>query len=789
MEMNGIISVSTPRITINAKQVTTTIVAGVCLFSGFMVGLRLPVNALFRSQTVDYSKITWIENELSKKTLAVSIGSPEHPLPAPLQVNVEFVPYVLSAEKAKSRVGAHTLTQAKNKKSNIVALQKALNALVERQRLAQKIEQAKQINLFDDYQRATETLRTEFVSAVDPIRGKSLVASVRSSFQRPIVQESASPLPPVLGAMESSKKPGFPNGEQKNNEVNAAISFTFPKKRQAKADEAPLVVESIPTEPIAEPIAEVTEVTYPVNAATHEAATRNAVVREAAEQFDHKIDQKVNTQTVASTEAVKTNLSSAEITETHFSGELTKEEKLALSDDLLNSELQQEAVLKAHKITANWTRNSNPPQSVTLAQSKIGERGPDLNEKMVDPTQTLTPIEPEVAHGFVDSSVLPEATPDSKKGDCRILDNQSFTAPSNTNLTGTGENSQICPERKEWISKNWNGRGWVKLEGSQMFNTLMFYPAPNGEPTLLLNQNAVALLAITSGVHIAKGAGIVIGTVPPGFKVDFAGRAEETQYFESSGKRYFAILNAEPGANVVELLSDKNQTLSATVFTPIIEDTITYLDLSAPISSSIPIQVVKNGTPNDPEVVGLTVGISTQSGIQGITQSDGKVLLRNVNMVRGYPIFIDVASKTGQEQSYTYRYELSELPKEGVFVVNQINEHSLYKWLHQLKQGLSDQSAMVVGFFDRKRFDGFHNHHFVSVEAMGAKLGLEPLNYSILWDGQISSSEPLEGDLPRFMSVQVPEGLSQIKLNDETNQAVYSKLIPISPRVIHVVSE
>jgi hypothetical protein len=142
-----------------------------------------------------------------------------------------------------------------------------------------------------------------------------------------------------------------------------------------------------------------------------------------------------------------------------------------------------------------------------------------------------------------------------------------------------------------------------------------------------------------------------------------------------------------------------------------------------------------------------------------------------------------------QERGYTYRYVMKNRNRVGDYVVNQIAEKTLFHWIKQVKQGLSDQSAMIVGFFNRKRLGGFKEHHFVKTIPQTAKFGLEPLNFSVLWNGKISSTEPLEGDSPRFMSVQVPEGLSQVSLTRESGTPVISELIPVSPRVIHVVSE
>ena len=162
--------------------------------------------------------------------------------------------------------------------------------------------------------------------------------------------------------------------------------------------------------------------------------------------------------------------------------------------------------------------------------------------------------------------------------------------------------------------------------------------------------------------------------------------------------------------------------------------------------------------------------------------------LTGVRTIPGYPVFVDVSSKSHEAQGYTYRYELKHPDSQGVYVLNEIADASLNHWLSQVSRGLSDQGAMVVGSIDRSRIDGFKNTYTARVNPVTAQLGLDPINYSILWDGALSESDPLEGDLPRFMAVQVSEGLSQITLTQENREIIHTDLIPVSPRVIHVVS-
>jgi hypothetical protein len=441
----------------------------------------------------------------------------------------------------------------------------------------------------------------------------------------------------------------------------------------------------------------------------------------------------------------------------HFSPELTKGDRLLLTNLLLQEQLKSVTPPPA---PAARGRDARMSKTLTLAQTRT-------KPASLAKTSTF-----EQTASEADAPELP--------GSCGLGIEHEFMRP--------GTDNQICPKKMEWLSKSWNSKGWIKLEGASYLPTLTLHPAPSKGPTVLLDEGQIATLYMGKGIKPTKGMGIVLGRLPEGYKIDFAGRSEDTEYFKSKDQEYFAILNVEPGAGVLELVSEKSQELNSTVFVPVLEDVVTYLDLSAPQLVDIEVRVVKSGMPNDPEVVGLTVGLSTQNGLQAITRSDGTAVLQKVRQVSGFPQYVDISSRQDQEVGYVYRFQLGEPDPSGRHVVHQIEGNSLYRWLSQVKQGLSDQGAMVVGTHQRSRFDGFREDYFAEVEPLTSKFGLEPLTYSILWNGEISSDEPLEGDLPRFMSVQVAEGLSQVRLKGPEGKVLKSDLFPVSPRVIHVIS-
>ncbi len=798
--MNGIISVSASRSS-NPPKMVTSVTIGLCLFSGFIAGLNVSTFSLtrlnpFHTSIIDFDKISWITKESVENFKLATVDSVE------VTEEIVFVPYEMKTGKEKR---FFFQSFQKPKVSNLIKLQRIV-------RLLQKPKPAviAKVDLFKDFQNASFKIKQDFSLAAigqTPVPHESIamtsssaattVTTIRKNrnieseliaslsdqeISRPYPRSKFSRPPKIVPPKRSAKlaaiETGF-NDQADLNEVPLAATGVFARSLAKVTQAAPVQMSGVNTHSDA--------VIMPIPAPLLMAAMLPPDSKVLANKAKSVIGQKVNRE--IEVQPSRTELAEAgvpsfggaaratgledfahETTTAELpmiaaataSAELSKEEEKKLSSDLLNYQFMNQTKKSEAIIASNTTA---PPirRQVPMPDREVEEPSPVVDEA-IHSKSALRPT------------------------DCSILANHDFIKPINS---GTGEvNNQICPSQKVWVSKAQGNTGWVKLAGDQHLSTVTLHPAPNQGSTLLIDQNGLALIALKNGIHITKGMGIILGKAPSGYKVEFTGRAEETEYFETNGNSYFAILNVEPGAGVVELESKTNQNQNSTIFTPVLEDTVTYLDLAPPVLQNLPIKVIKNGTENDSEVMNLTVGISTQNGIQAITQANGQAMLKNVSLVPGYPVFIDVSSKSSEQiQSYTYRYQLRNRKKSGFFEVNQIAENSIRNWLKQVKQGLSDQGAMVVGHYDRKKLDGFKNHYFTKVQPLTAKFGLEPMNFSILWNGTLSSTEPLEGDAPRFMSVQVAEGLSQVQLVDESQKAIRTELLPISPRVIHVISE
>ena len=462
------------------------------------------------------------------------------------------------------------------------------------------------------------------------------------------------------------------------------------------------------------------------------------------------LDPVVSIQQEASQEAVQMTFSSA----------LSAEEQSKLRDLLIAEQMVSIAQARPSPTrSARLPKTSKTPVTETTAKTTA-------ETTAVTTDETLTAIASKAA------------TPD-----CSLTSGTPYLRTSELPI-----DQPLCPHEATWIAKDWDGKGWVSAKVTHFRETLFLSSGPNTDGILLVDDADLANLAIRSGRRIQEGMGVIVGQLPDGYQVRFAGSSDQPEYFSLKSKKFFAILNVEPGAGVLELFSQNQPEVSATVFVPVIENVSTYLNLTNHTTQDLRIRVVKGEATTENEVSGLTVSLSTHSGIQGITQTDGSALLKSVHYIRGYPIYVDVSSRWGGRTSYTYRFQLKEKDSTGTYLVRELPGDTLDHWLSQVSEGLSPQAALVMGTVDRKKIDGFKFDYRIGVESLNAKSGLEPVVYSVLWDDRISTEFPLEGDVPRFLSIQVPEGLGRIQVLNEMDTPIKSDLFPISPRVIHVIS-
>lgn len=370
-----------------------------------------------------------------------------------------------------------------------------------------------------------------------------------------------------------------------------------------------------------------------------------------------------------------------------------------------------------------------------------------------------------------------------------------------------GMNNQVCPQTISWISKSGSFQsqfeGWLLAGDRNEHPTLSYYPAPNSHKTLILDTNSLILLGVKRGVRVTRGMGAIVGRAPTGFVPAFLGHAEKPEFFDLAGEKYFAILNVEPGAGVLELKSEseetKNETLSSTVFVPVLEDTITYLDLAKPETYQIKIKVLPAGIAQKSNhlstaPIEYSVGVSTTGALQGVTRPNGTLELKGVPLVPGYPVFVDVVSRSRM----TFRQALKNPDTQGVFTLSPPTDGSIRTWFKQLagpqKPSVAfEQGGILFSQWSTHLFDGFKNHYISKIKSLQQPWSSRA--HTVLWNGQLSEEDPIEADLPRVFAAPIPEGLARVSLVEEgsletnSTEELWSELIPVSPRVVHVITK
>ena len=584
----------------------------------------------FRIETLDFDKITWLSQESihSFHSQATHISS--------VAEDLSFTPYELKSEKAKRFFFA---SFRKPIKSNLAKLQKVIKILQEPPAAPVRVDP------YLDYQLAASQLRQDFKLAVNdtPTRQGEVLAMTASSAAMSPEETKKSELPLLTTHFDVTRSEKTLDIDNVNTKSGGAVATDqgAARKLAAEQDSLNAKTESNNEEFLAAaksvammPKLNSQKVTTHAQITGMPSSPLTGNLPEGDLSSSKSIDAQVSLLTKPSVDTTQSKKlpgdeathAVGEVLAVTTSSELSVADQKKLTDQLLHFQLMNQNA----KVNAMLASKVAPPSHHAPAAKVALPADPVVNE----------PSLPE--ENPISTSQNNGKTGENSNG-CSLLSGHEFIRPINS---GTGQTDrEICPTEKRWISKERGNAGWVRVQAENHLPTVTLHPAPNQGSTLLIDQNALALIALKSGLQITKGMGMILGKSPAGYKVEFAGRAEETEYFETNGNSYFAIINVEPGAGIVELESKTNPNLNSTVFAPILEDAVTYLDLVAPIQQNLPIQVVKSGAENASEVSGLTVGLSTQSGIQAITQSSGQALLKNVNLVPGYPVFIDVSSK------------------------------------------------------------------------------------------------------------------------------------------------
>jgi len=178
-------------------------------------------------------------------------------------------------------------------------------------------------------------------------------------------------------------------------------------------------------------------------------------------------------------------------------------------------------------------------------------------------------------------------------------------------------------------------------------------------------------------------------------------------------------------------------------------------------------------------IVGAEVTLVGDVARTAITDQEGYFDLGGAHRPEGAKLFIEAASTGG----FKHRYEVAARnPLPGSAVDSEpvsyfaFSDEQIQGWAQSFEGGLSPQSGWVVGAAAGS--DGKP-----ALEVQVGSGTLTPETYALNANNQISQKRPSG----RWLSIEIPEGVSKVGLKDTHGKWTQSTWAPISPGVINVI--
>ncbi len=335
-----------------------------------------------------------------------------------------------------------------------------------------------------------------------------------------------------------------------------------------------------------------------------------------------------------------------------------------------------------------------------------------------------------------------------------------------------------CGDQEKWISTSlggyWSTLSWQTKKGQVA-------------PIPLISNNTALLLARLGGGPPQPGAGIVFGIVPAGWLLELSERADSPIYLDDDrkpvpsgqflGERQFVFLNVAPGSHLL-FMRGPSGAFGPAIALPVIGGAATRLTLMPPERSAISGRILDAGVVSAKGLSGVRVHVVGQSDAATSTDLRGAFKLEGVFTLSHHPIFIETEAQGG----FAHRHRI-EWPFNRSFSLFRFKAKQLQGWLDQLEGGVSPESGLVLGALPAVT----NEVGFPSLRPLGTIGTLQPETYTILEDDRLAAHRSLVFEAPRFVSVQVPEGVNLGQVEDQEGQTLWSQLLYSSPGVINVI--
>jgi len=297
------------------------------------------------------------------------------------------------------------------------------------------------------------------------------------------------------------------------------------------------------------------------------------------------------------------------------------------------------------------------------------------------------------------------------------------------------------------------------------------------------------MLSKFSDSQIQADAAIVFGKIPMGWEVEYSDRAEKVVYLNAQNQteatpenvRYFAFMNAAPGAQVVTLKAALGSETAAVVV-PVLNGSSTYLDLTAVTKRPLSGYVLDASAQSRKGIASASIGVVGQPSAVFFTTESGYFHLSEVYAIGTYPVFVETTTPVG----FKHRYRVAPGKMDGVDLYR-LGDDQVRGWVAQLEGGVSPDSGLVVATMPSLVQQYGDGRLFPSTRTLLGNGTLTPETYTLSSDGELQEGKPLEASAPRFVSVQIPTGPVVSQVEDNNQNVVWSELVLAQPGVISIV--
>ena len=349
----------------------------------------------------------------------------------------------------------------------------------------------------------------------------------------------------------------------------------------------------------------------------------------------------------------------------------------------------------------------------------------------------------------------------------------------------------------EGSSSGLQGR-WVNFSSPDHWPTLAWrYGSDSREAVTLVplvSHNSSLILSKLINVTIQPETGIVFGKIPAGSTVEFAGRSERAVYFDQNNnvlppdntgtERYFALINAAPGAHLLKSISVPDGPRGA-ILVPVLEGTATYADLTPRHLNTISGKVVDGASSALMGLKGIEVRVIGQPQATVMTDAAGNFQLQQVMGVADRPLYLETDGRTG----YTHRYRVTPSSFYGVTLFR-LRPEQIQNWVGQLEGGISPDSGLAMGALPGLVNANPGQQLFPQFQSVLTSSNLPPETYTLVSDeDHLVTNTPLDSLSPRFVGVQLADGPILGKVEDKSQNVIWSELLIASPDVLNLIAE